>query len=196
MTYYRTLDADAAGGEPSYAGLAARLKKLPTYQHPNSQALLDKLERGEMDSEECLHELTKDVIQRTKDGQEQDRLRQAHDTNQQQQLQEQRQRIDDEIASNANSDEPTLVDADSDATTAAAAPATPPVPAAPASPVSTGKPSSSSNSGLQQAPTSYAESGLGGSSGSYDVGEEEEGGFGAGPGVQTDEDERDLDFEN
>lgn len=196
MTYYRTLDADAAGGEPSYAGLAARLKKLPTYQHPNSQALLDKLERGEMDSEECLHELTKDVIQRTKDGQEQDRLRQAHDTNQQQQLQEQRQRIDDEIASNANSDEPTLVNADSDATTAAAAPATPPVPAAPASPVSTGKPGSSSNSGLQQAPTSYAESGLGGSSGSYDVGEEEEGGFGAGPGVQTDEDERDLDFEN
>lgn len=196
MTYYRTLDADAAGGEPSYAGLAARLKKLPTYQHPNSQALLDKLERGEMDSEECLHELTKDVIQRTKDGQEQDRLRQAHDTNQQQQLQEQRQRIDDEIASNANSDEPTLVDADSDATTAAAAPATPPVPAAPASPVSTGKQSSSSNSGLQQAHTSYAESGLGGSSGSYDVGEEEEGGFGAGPGVQTDEDERDLDFEN
>ncbi|SNR89529.1 hypothetical protein [Hymenobacter mucosus] len=196
MTYYRTLDADAAGGEPSYAGLAARLKKLPSYQHPNSQALLDKLERGEIDSEECLHELTQDVIQRTKDGQEQDRQRQAHDTNQQQLLQQERQRIDDEIASNANSDEPTLVDADTSTTPAASAPASPPASTAPTSPVSTGKPSSSSNSGFQQAPTSYAESGLSGSSGSYDVGNEEEGGFGAGPGVQADEDERDLDFEN
>lgn len=113
MKFYCSPDAASAGKEPSYAKLAARLKALPTYQHENSQALLDKLERGEIDSEECLHELTQDVIRRTQQQQEDNRQRTEHDTQQQQQLSQQRELTDAEMARNANADEPVVISADS-----------------------------------------------------------------------------------
>lgn len=196
MTLYRSQDADSAGGEPSYAGLAARLKKLPTYDHPNSQALLDKLASGELDSEECLHLLTQDAITRTQQAQDHARQIKEHDTLQQQEQEQAQQKLNDEIASNAALDEPIMVNADGTTDTDTDAPAeaadTPP------SPVASTPKSSTGNSSTTRAHGAFAESGLSGSSGSFSI--DDAGGFdtpAAGNHAELDEDdERGPGFED
>ena len=164
MTLYRSPDADSAGPEPSYAGLAARLRKLPGYDHPNQQALLDKLASGELDSEECLYQLTQEVITRTRQAQDQARQLQQHDTLQQQEHQQARQQLDAEIARNAGLEEPIVVNAESPPNEGGDAPAE--TPAAAGSPFSSGSKGTTSPTSTR-AQVSYAESGLSGSSGSF-----------------------------
>ncbi|MBG8556301.1 hypothetical protein [Hymenobacter guriensis] len=208
MNFYRSPDSDASDGAPSYARLAARLRLLPSYAHPNSQALLDKLEQGEIDSEECLHELTQDVIKRTEHAQEHARQLQLHDTEQQRQQQEQRMRVDEEIASNATTDEPTIVNADVDAedspTSADDAQASTAQAFSPtAPPASTGKGSSGGTNGIAQTPGNSAISELGWSSSNNEVdtaGVLDSGAFDAGTSGQhgslDEDDERDERFED
>ncbi len=201
MQEHSTPDDRAEESEPSYAGLAQRLRKLPQYQKPELLALLDQLEAGTIDSEECVTQLGVTSARLRQEELDREKLREQLATAEESKQTDLPASIDAEVALNRYADEPTIIsegdedteEADEDAKAEENTP-----PRSTTSPVSTAQTGSAPTSGGGQTQGAYSRSGLTGSSGSYDAPVQE------APMLldyssaveESDEEDMDLDFED